>query len=261
MNFYTVAIEGMPKMLLEIDQPMASFKRDQYGPAFKKYYEKNLVVLEAIENGYKTVLDKEQFLENMAQALAGAAEERLNKIGKKNKREAQLLDFNVCLAVYILPAVLEYHGESTEDLKDHILKAWKEKFPKTNVQASTFDNINKGFKRKFCYITTAVCETFKKPDNCYELTVLREYRDTYLLSQEDGENIVQEYYNLAPTIVKHINRKKNRKEIYEGIWEAYLSPCIRMIENGENEKCKELYIKMVRDLQKAYFIEPMRTTA
>ena len=36
----------------------------------------------------------------------------------------------------------------------------------------------------FCYITTAVCRSMDKADNCYELTTLREYRDGYLLRSE-----------------------------------------------------------------------------
>ena len=34
-----------------------------------------------------------------------------------------------------------------------------------------------------------------------------------------------------------------------------LSPCLGMIERGENEACKDLYISMVRDMQKKYFFE------
>lgn len=254
MNFYAVAIEGMPGLLLEVEQPMSAFKRDLYPKAFKSYYEKNLVVFEALENGYSTVVDKEQYIKNMAQALADAAEQGINQIDKKSKQENQLLDFNLCLAVYILPAVLEFNGASSEPLKEAILTAWKEKFPKTNVQASTYESINQGFKRKFCYITTAACETFQKSDDCYELELLREYRDTYLSAQADGEAIVHEYYDLAPTIVKHINQRQDRREIYAGIWEAYIDPCIRMIEKGQKEDCKEKYIQMVRDLQQQYFI-------
>lgn len=254
MNFYTVAIEGMPGLLLDAEQPMAGFKRENYPNQFKKYYEKNLVIFEAIENGYNTVVDKEQFLKNMAHALVDAAVQNLDAISKKGKQESKLLDFNLCLAVYTLPSILEFKGVSSEPLKDLILDTWKEKFPKTNVQAATFESINKGFKRKFCYVTTAVCETFGKPDDCYELMLLREYRDGYLVSQRDGEELVQEYYDLAPSIVKHINQRDNREEIYSGIWTAYLDPCIRMIESGNHEECKELYIKMVRDLQDQYFI-------
>lgn len=255
MNFYTVAIEGMSELLADIGNPMASFKRTLYTDAFKKYYEKNLAAFEALENGYKAAIDKEQFINNMAHAVADPAENNINETDKKGAKETLLLDYNVCLAVYVFPSILEFDGESSKILAENIQEIWKEKFPKTNVQISTFENINKGFKRKFCYITTAVCETFHKPDDCYELNLLRQYRDSYLMSQEDGEEIVQEYYNLAPTIVKHINKNKGKKKIYADIWETYLQPCISMIEDGKNEECKVLYTQMVRQLQSQYFMQ------
>ena len=254
MNFYTVGIAGMPRLLLEIDAPLENFKRHLYAAAFKTYYEKNLATFEAIEQGYREVVDKEQFLKNMAGALSDAAEEKLNTLTKKSKKDALMMDFNVCLAVYVLPAVQEFKGDSSQALTEAILGAWKERFPRTNVQASTYENINNGFKRKFCYITTAVCETFGKPDDCYELTLFRNYRDSYLAKQPDGEQVIHTYYDLAPTIVKHIEKQTNHRAIYEDIWKTYLEPCKGMIEQGEQEACKELYIKMVRTLQQTYFI-------
>ena len=41
-------------------------------------------------------------------------------------------------------------------------------------------------------------------------------------------------------------------EIYADIWEKYLKPCVRLIEAGEQEECRELYTKMVRSLEKKY---------
>jgi len=255
MNFYTIGIEGMPKLLQEIDRPLENFKRNTYESAFRTFFEQNLVIFEAIENGYQQVVDKDQFLTNMAAAMADAASEEIEQISRNGRKEKKLMDYNFCLAVYVLPAILEYKRESSKILADKVLEAWKEKFPKTNIQASTFEAIQAGFKKKWCYVTTAVCETFGKPDDCYELTLFRDYRDTYLALQEDGEDLIREYYDLAPTIVKHINKKENRKEIYENIWKEYLNPCIGMIEQGNNAQCKELYVNMVRDLQEKYFIE------
>ena len=98
----------------------------------------------------------------------------------------------------------------------------------------------------FCYITTAVCESLNKPDDCYELTTLRKYRDEYLLSTESGREIVEEYYNIAPTIVKRIGRQDDAGEIYRGIWDEYLSPCIHLIEKGRKEECKDRYSEIGR---------------
>lgn len=253
MNFYTVGIEGMPRLLLDIEAPMENFKKNTYAGAFKKYYEKNLVVYEAIENGHASVIDKEQFLQNMADALVDAAGEKVYGLPKKSQQEKLLVDYNISMAVYVLPAVLEFGGESSKKLADKLVKAWKKKFPKTNIQASEYENIEKGFHKKWCYITTAVCESFGKPDDCYELTLLRNYRDNFLMGQPDGEAVIKEYYDVAPTIVKHINKHKNHNDIYKDVWNEYLRPCIQMIEENENGRCKELYIRMVRELKEKYF--------
>ena len=104
------------------------------------------------------------------------------------------MDYNFVLAVYMIPGIVHFPGESGKKLSEKLLAAWKETFPSTNVQASDFETINAGFKRKYCYITTAVCETFGKPDNCYELNLFRTFRDTYLASSTEGEAVIDEYY-------------------------------------------------------------------
>lgn len=96
-----------------------------------------------------------------------------------------------------------------------------------------------------CYITTATCEEYGKPDDCYELTMFRSFRDNWLLSQPDGKELIDRYYNTAPKIVEQINQQPDRKEIYQHLNDAYLSKCLKYIEAGENEKCKNLYIDMM----------------
>ena len=99
-----------------------------------------------------------------------------------------------------------------------------------------------------CYITTAICEEFGKADDCYELTAFRKFRDNWLKQQPDGEMLITRYYKTAPQIVDLINKQPNRTAIYQFINENYLSKCLLYIENGENEKCKNLYIEMMEYL-------------
>lgn len=99
-----------------------------------------------------------------------------------------------------------------------------------------------------CYITTAVCEFQNKPDNCYELTQFRKFRDEWLVSQKDGKSLIGEYYTTAPRIVNLINQQRNKDVIYEGLNNEYLEPCLSYIEQGEYEKCKELYTDMMFQL-------------
>lgn len=253
MNNYLIGLEGMKALLNDIEAPAESFKKKTYAGNFEKVYLHIVPTMDAIEEVYNSVMEPETLIQNMAQALVDTAIEKVNACTKKNQKESTLLDLNLAMAVFIFPAMLKYQGNSTRPLVDQILTAWKEAFPKSNIQAAEYEYIEKGFHKKFCYITTAVCETFQKPDDCYELTLLRNYRDEYLAELPEGERIIKAYYDVAPTIVKHINKREDSAEIYEGIWQNYLSPCISMIEEGKKEECKDLYIKMVETLQKEYF--------
>lgn len=103
-----------------------------------------------------------------------------------------------------------------------------------------------------CFITTAVCDSFAKPDDCYELSMFRNFRDTWLVEQEDGKSLIEEYYQIAPQIVKRINQAVSPQEIYRSIWVKYLSPCLTDIENNAMMSCKERYVQMVKDLREKY---------
>ena len=103
-----------------------------------------------------------------------------------------------------------------------------------------------------CFITTAVCDNFGKPDDCYELTAFRKFRDGWLKLQSDGQKLIDEYYKTAPTIVAKINSLPNAKIIYSEIWDNYLSKCLSYIEARDYTACKKLYIKMVEDLKSKF---------
>jgi len=252
-NTYLKALHGMETIIPDWENPMGSFNKKSYMGVFKEYYEKHLDIYEALETGYISAVDKDQYLLNMANAVVESAVSAADEVKKKSKKNAKMIDLNLCMVVYVLPGILKYGGESAQPFIDILLKRWKEQFPSSNISAAPFEDIEAGFHKKWCYITTAVCETLGKPDDCYELTLFRNYRDGYLSEQPDGEEAISEYYDVAPTIVKRINRLPDRREIYESIWKQYLNPCVSLIEGHEEQACKELYIKMVRDLQEKYF--------
>lgn len=99
-----------------------------------------------------------------------------------------------------------------------------------------------------CYITTATCEAYGKPDDCYELTTFRAFRDGWLKAQSDGQALIDRYYATAPQIVELINQQPNRADIYQHLNDTYLTPCLSYIEQGENEKCKATYVAMMEHL-------------
>lgn len=103
-----------------------------------------------------------------------------------------------------------------------------------------------------CYITTAVCTSFGKPDDCYELQSFRGFRDNWLKYQVGGESLIKKYYETAPQIVDAIDLREDSATIYQHIWENYLTKCLSFIETKEFEKCKQLYIRMVEDMKLKY---------
>ena len=195
--------------------------------------------------------------ENSMEAVAGCIPEyvfkELQKEPSKRKRNMKALDHKMNMVSFFVPLMGEMPSENVKAITGRMVEIWNTKMPEHKIGHSDYDGIRSGFRKGvFCYITTAVCESLNKPDDCYELTTLRKYRDTYLMESEEGREIVKEYYNIAPTIVKRIGRRENADEIYHGIWDSYLEPCIRLIETDKKEECRDLYITMVRTLEKEY---------
>lgn len=123
-----------------------------------------------------------------------------------------------------------------------------------NIIVNPIKSVFKGIGSIFggCFITTSVCESFDKPDDCAELTAFRDFRDNWLLNQPDGRELVNEYYIVAPEIVRRIESYSNSAEIYRWIWNEYLEPCYEMIQHEEYLACKQKYIEMVRQLQREF---------
>ncbi len=253
LNHYLTAMQTMTDLFKIRQISLESFNRKQYAPAFEEFYQKVLPAFDSIEELYKTVAEPQEMLGNMAREAVGQVKTDLDGLKKKRQKDQAMISYNLQLAVFVYPAILQYNGESSRPFLETFSRQWKEAFPATNVQAASFEEIQNGFHRKFCYISTAVCRETGRPDDCYELELLRSYRDGYLSERPDGDELIKRYYDLAPSIVKHISQHKDASQIYQGIWEQYLEPCIRLIENEQNEECCELYETMVEDLKEKYF--------
>ena len=99
-----------------------------------------------------------------------------------------------------------------------------------------------------CFITTAVCRSLGKGDDCRELETFRAYRDGWLSAQPEGRSLIEQYYRTAPSIVERIDEREDSARIYDWIWSEYLSPCYLMLERGENDLCERRYVEMVERL-------------
>ena len=246
------AVLALQNLLYGIENPMQFFKKALYMDFFNKYVFENAKNLAVLEQAYLAAEDPKALMERVAEPLVVRVEEDLNTRRGRKKDELQM-DYNLSMVVYVFPALLETNKASGQAWIDVLIAAWKKHFPKTELKSASVKEINAGFRYRFCYITTAVCESQHKADDCYELSLLRSFRDDYLLQTPEGEKMVHEYYDVAPSIVKHIGKRADADTVYEGIWQQYLSPCIRLIEAGQNEECVDLYKHMVYELKALYF--------
>ena len=141
-----------------------------------------------------------------------------------------------------------YHEGLGVNKDDKIALEWLEK-----AKAKGHPHAEELIKKiKNCFITTAVCESFNKPDDCFELTTFRNFRDNWLALQSDGKILIAEYYKIAPQIVANINKLTNASEIYKKLWNDWLAPCLEFIKVGDNVACKNKYVEMVNRLKKLY---------
>lgn len=100
-----------------------------------------------------------------------------------------------------------------------------------------------------CFLTSACLQNFQEKfvDNCYELTVLRWFRDNFV-SKED----VLYYYQVAPSIVNSINKSEYKDNIYQYIYDEVVKYCVNKIENDEYDEAYSRYKIAVFALEERY---------
>jgi Domain of unknown function (DUF4157) len=107
-----------------------------------------------------------------------------------------------------------------------------------------------------CFLTTACVEYMGLSDDCEELTTLRKFRDTYLLSKSNGKELIKLYYEHSPKIVIAIHEQDNEEEILKDLYKI-IRQCVDSIQKGDNEWAYQTYCRMVMQL-KAKFIPEVK---
>lgn len=129
---------------------------------------------------------------------------------------------------------------------------WLRRWPQAPIGLGSYEEIASGFQKKLCFITGAVCRQQGKPDDCYELTAFRRFRDQVLLPTEEGRALVEEYYRLAPAIVASVALCWDAEAVYGGVYRDYLLPCLHRLEAGDAAGCRDKYVEMVRSMERTY---------
>lgn len=99
-----------------------------------------------------------------------------------------------------------------------------------------------------CFLTTACCQYKGLSDDCSELTTLRSFRDNHLLQSNEGRDLVEEYYRIAPKLIEKIEQRPNAGDIYEQIF-ATIRQIVDQINQEAYASATDCYKDMVYTLQ------------
>lgn len=106
-----------------------------------------------------------------------------------------------------------------------------------------------------CFITTVCVETMGLPDDCHEMTILRRFRDGYLMQSELGRKAVEHYHRIAPPIVLAIRQSDNPVSECRHIYDSLINPCVELIEAGKPQEAFVYYRDGVFALARKYSVE------
>lgn len=253
--------ENLNKALEQVDgafdgyrEKVRAFRKDTYAGLFEDYKAKNyaffISVKQALMNAGEA--DLEGVCHQIARAFVTHNEKEMELVKKKNEKFAAQMDSNMFMVTYVLPSLKEMKNKRADELAEVICKEWGAAFKDSNIMASDYESISQGFKRKLCYVTTAVCQNLNKGEDCEELRLIKDFRDGYLSSTKEGLAMIEDYYDIAPTLVKRIAKDEKAGEKYRWLWDTWIAPCVELIKSGNNEACKKVYCDMVDTLRKEY---------
>jgi hypothetical protein len=254
---YLDALDKISILIENYAQRLKEFKKSKYSNSYEDYAHSCMNVMEPIAN-YALLSEEctQTAVSKTVQALFVAINTELTDQKKGNINTSKVDQLRFFLALYTVPMIVSLKSSISDPLADQVVQEWKKLFPKYAFNKGNYEDIQNGFQRKgLCFITSAVCETMDKSDDCYELTAFRKFRDQYVLKSEAGRELVEEYYQIAPVIVSLINLMPERRQKYAAIWGQYLQPCLEELEVNSLKECENKYITMVTELKSEFEID------
>lgn len=124
-------------------------------------------------------------------------------------------------------------------------KKYKSKKKKTNYRRSSSGP---------CFITTATCMSLQKGDDCEELMAMRAFRDLMKERDSSVKKLIEEYYRIAPEIVRKIDADQSAAEEYRSLWSNCIEKTYGLIRERRYGEATLAYIDMVEGLSRKYHV-------
>jgi hypothetical protein len=100
---------------------------------------------------------------------------------------------------------------------------------------------------KCCFITTACVKYNSETDDGETLTILRSFRDSYMIVNPELLKLVQHYYKIAPICVEKLESLPEAESIFKSLYTDYIVPAIINIKAKNNEAALTIYINGVKE--------------
>lgn len=242
---YNTAVSGILACVTDHQNSIRSLNRTAFEPYFQSYEKDCLPVFLQLEQAVQMRPEAGgEILDRFASDFIAQLQDWL----ARQKRRVAEDDAKYTVCLFLIPALRRAGLDISEPLAVLIREKWLERYPKNVFQLTTYEDIAGGFRKKLCFITTAVCGALGKPDNCPELTAFRTFRDDYLALRPEGPGLIDTYYAIAPAIVTILNLTRDSDAAYQEIWRRHLSPCYNAILQGNPAECQARYTAMVQAL-------------
>ncbi len=214
--------------------------------------------LEQEEGLYRSIIEmragfetKETFDESFAKDFVKEVQKQVDATPKARFKCHCILDYAFSFTTFFVPAFYQIDEQVCKYVVKACVAEWNRAFPDYPLRACPKKQTIK--KRENCFITKVACETLGKTAACPALDAFRQYREQYLLHLPEGPGLVQQYRDIAPSIIKHIEKSGRAKQIYADMWERYLKLSYEKIQQGLWKEAEEILQKMMHEAQDHYF--------
>lgn len=154
--------------------------------------------------------------------------------------------------------ILLYYGSSSRNLvatygykQTEIIDLSSDfSFTPPSLGSSSSDETNDDDYWEDCFLTSACVFHKGLPDNCSELTILRNFRDQYMAKTAYGKQLINDYYQVGPATVQAIHSHPQKAQLFTFIYDQLIQPSITFIQQGKEELAMEYYQSFTKELHR-----------
>jgi len=139
------------------------------------------------------------------------------------------------------------------DLYFHSDLAYAQLPTRASASTLTFSGVTRNYtswnesdKKGGCFITTAAVKYNQETDDGDTLNTLRQFRDSFMSTKPHLQDLVKQYYDIAPALVEKLEASPNAQQIFNILYNQYILPAKQKIKAGDNDAALLLYLGLVR---------------